>query len=164
FGNQVLAAARPEGQDGGLGTEVTVRKAVDAAEAKIAAAFRDRPTVEASVRYVLGSTYRRLGEQPLAIPQLERAQQLRTATLGPNHPETLATQNELALAYWGDGQLGRVIPLIERALAAQKARLGPDHPDTIISQNDLAVAYLEDGRLDLAIPLLEQTLAAERVK
>jgi non-specific serine/threonine protein kinase/serine/threonine-protein kinase len=164
FEHQVLAAARPEGQDGGLGTEVTVRKAVDAAESKIAAAFSDQPAVEASVRYVLGSTYRRLGEQPLAIPQLERARLLRTATLGPDHPETLSVQNELALAYWGNGQLSRVIPLIERTLAAQKARLGPDHPDTIISQNDLGVAYQEGGRLDLAIPLLEKTLAAEKVK
>jgi serine/threonine protein kinase/tetratricopeptide (TPR) repeat protein len=164
FENQVLAAARPEGQDGGLGTEVTVRKAVDAAEAKIAGAFADQPTVEASVRYVLGSTYRRLGEQPLAIPQLERAQLLRATTLGPDHPDTLAVQNELALAYWGNGQLSRVIPLIERTLVAQRARLGPDHPGAIISQNDLAVAYLEDGRLDLAIPLLEQTLASERVR
>ena len=34
--DDVLAAARPEGQEGGLGVEVTVRKAVDAAEPKIA--------------------------------------------------------------------------------------------------------------------------------
>ena len=163
FQKQVLAVARPEGQDGGLCTEVTVRKTAAAAAAKIAAAFSDQPAVEASVRYVLGSTYRRLGEQKQAIPQLERAQQIRTATLGPNRPETLEIQNELALAYWGDGQLGRVIPLIERTLAAQKARLGPDHSDTIVSQNDLAVAYMEDGQLDRAVPLLEQTLAAEKV-
>ena len=49
FQDQVLAAARPEGQDGGLGTGATIRKAVDAAEPRIAAAFKDQPTVEASV-------------------------------------------------------------------------------------------------------------------
>ena len=164
FEKQVLAGARPEGQDGGLGTDVSVRKAVDTAEARIASAFSDQPSVEASVRYALGSTYRRLGEQTLAIPQLERAGPLRTTVLGPNHPETLSVQNELALAYWGNGQLDRVIPLVEQTLATQRARLGPDHFDTIQSRTDLAVAYLEDDRLELAIPLLEQNLAAAKAK
>ena len=52
--DDVLAAARPEGQDGGLGKEVTVRKAIDAAEPKIAVAFKDQPIVEADVRATLG--------------------------------------------------------------------------------------------------------------
>ncbi len=55
--NDVLASARPEGQEGGLGVEVTVRKAVDAAEPKIAGAFQDQPIVEADVRDTLGTTY-----------------------------------------------------------------------------------------------------------
>ena len=55
--DDVLAAARPEGQEGGLGMDVTVRKAVDAAEPKIAEAFKDQPVVEADVRDTLGTTY-----------------------------------------------------------------------------------------------------------
>ena len=51
----VLAAARPEGRGGGLGMDVTVRKAVDAAEPRIAGAFKDQPIVEAEVRDTLGS-------------------------------------------------------------------------------------------------------------
>jgi RNA polymerase sigma factor (TIGR02999 family) len=50
FQEQVLAAARPEGQEGGLGREVTIRQAVDAAKPRIGEAFRDQPTVEAVVR------------------------------------------------------------------------------------------------------------------
>ena len=73
FADRVLAAARPEGQEGGLGKDVTVRKAVDAAEPKIAEAFPDQPTDEASVRFVLGNTYNYLGEPLLAVRQLERA-------------------------------------------------------------------------------------------
>ena len=68
--DDVLAAARPEGQEGGLGVEVTVRKAVDAAEPKIAGAFNDQPIVEADVRETLGATYFYLREAPLAIRQL----------------------------------------------------------------------------------------------
>ena len=36
FEDHVLAAARPQGQSGGLGKDVTLRAAVDAAEPKIA--------------------------------------------------------------------------------------------------------------------------------
>ena len=47
--DHVLAAARPEGQRGGLGKDVTVRAAVDAAEPTIAGAFRtSRPSRLAS--------------------------------------------------------------------------------------------------------------------
>ena len=123
----MLAAARPEGQEGGLGKDVTIRKAVDAAEPKIAAAFRDQPTVEASVRSVLGTTYHYLGEPALAIRQLARALELRAASLGPDHPDTLTTQNNLALAYRDAGRWDRAIPLFERTLAVEAATLGPDH-------------------------------------
>ncbi len=59
--DDVLAAARPEGQEGGLGKDVTVRKAVDAAEPKIAGAFKDQPIVEADVRDTLGHDVLRPG-------------------------------------------------------------------------------------------------------
>ena len=72
--NDVLAAARPEGQEGGLGVEVTVRKVVDAAEPKIAGTFEDQPIVEAEVRGTLGQTRTLVPRRaPLAIRQLERA-------------------------------------------------------------------------------------------
>jgi hypothetical protein len=58
--DDVLATARPQGLEGGLGVKVTVREAVDAAEPKIAAAFRDQPIVEADVLDTLGTTYKYL--------------------------------------------------------------------------------------------------------
>ena len=96
FQDQVLSAARPEGMEGGLGKDVTIRKAVDVAEPKIAGAFPNQPTTEASVRSVLGDTYYYLGEPALAVRQRERALELRTAELGPDHPDTLDSQNSLA--------------------------------------------------------------------
>ncbi len=72
FQEQVLAAARPEGQEGGLGREVTIRQAVDAAGPRIGEAFHDQPTVEAGVREAMGTTYYYLGEWSMAIRELER--------------------------------------------------------------------------------------------
>ena len=71
--DDVVAAARPEGQDGGLGVDVSVRKAINAAEPKIVEIFKDHPAVEVDVREALGTMYSYLGEAPLAIRQYELA-------------------------------------------------------------------------------------------
>ncbi len=161
FEDHVLAAARPQGQSGGLGKDVTLRAAVDASEPEIAKAFRDKPTVEAYVRDSLGNTYRYLGEPELTVRQHERALELRKAALGLDHPDTLESQNNLALAYKDAGRLDRAIPLFERTLAAWTAKLGGDHSDTLTTQNNLALTYRDDGQWDRAIPLFERTLEVE---
>ena len=84
--------------------------------------------------------------------------------LGPDHPDTLASRNNLANAYRAAGRAAEAIPLHEQTLADRERVLGPDHPDTLTSRNNLAVAYQAAGRAAEAIPLLEQTLAdRERV-
>ena len=80
--------------------------------------------------------------------------------LGPDHPDTLGSRNNLAAAYQAAGRADKAIPLFEQTLAARVRLLGPDHPDTLSSRNNLAAAYQAAGRADKAIPLFEQTLAA----
>jgi len=79
-------------------------------------------------------------------------------TLGPDHPSTLASRNNLASAYRDAGRIDEAIPLYEQTLEDSTRILGPHHPDTLISRNNLANAYQDAGRLDEAIPLHEQTL------
>jgi tetratricopeptide (TPR) repeat protein/tRNA A-37 threonylcarbamoyl transferase component Bud32 len=164
FQERVLAAARPENQEGGLGIQATIRAAVDAAEPKIAGAFQDRPLVEASIRHTLGTTYWYLREGQAAIAQLERALALRREHLGPDHPATLHSMNNLANAYRDTGQLDKALPLIEQTLARQKEKLGPDHPATLSSMHNLAVVYMDTGQRDKALPLLEEGLAKRKEK
>jgi tetratricopeptide (TPR) repeat protein len=84
--------------------------------------------------------------------------------LGPDHPDTLGSRNNLAAAYRVAGRAAAAIPLHQQTLAACERVLGPDHPDTLTSRNNLADTYREAGRAAEAIPLFEQTLAAcERV-
>jgi serine/threonine protein kinase/Tfp pilus assembly protein PilF len=164
FQDQVLAAARPENQEGGLGLNATVREAVDAAEPKIAGAFGDRPLVEASIRRTLGVTYGYLRQDPAAIAQQERALALRREHLGPDHPDTLTSMNNLALAYKDAGQLDKAVPLLEQALAKRREKLGPDHPHTFSTMNNLALAYKGAGQVDKALPLFEQALTKHKEK
>ena len=79
-------------------------------------------------------------------------------TLGPEHPSTLTSRNNLASAYQDAGRLHEAITLYEKTLEDRTHVLGPRHPDTLLSRNNLATAYREAGRLDEAIPLHGQTL------
>ena len=79
-------------------------------------------------------------------------------TLGPDHPSTLTSRNNLAEAYCDAGRLDEAITLHKQNLKDHTRILGPHHPDTLTSRNNLASAYQDAGRLDDAITLYEQTL------
>ena len=78
--------------------------------------------------------------------------------LGPDHPATLASRNNLAYAYASAGRLAEAITLYEQVLTGRIRIRGNDHPNTLTSRNNLAGAYQRSGRLDEAIQLFEQTL------
>ncbi len=162
--NDLLAVARPEGQAGGLGVAVTVRRAVDATEPRIAERFKDQPLVEADVRGTLGTTYWYLGEGMAAIRQFQRVLEIRRAKLGPDHPQTLTTRNNLAVAYKAAGRTAEAIELYETVLKAEAAKLGPDHPETLTTRNNLANAYQAAGRTSEAIEEYEVVLKARKAK
>jgi eukaryotic-like serine/threonine-protein kinase len=164
FRDKVLAVARPEGLEGGLGTDITLRSALDAAEPGIATGFAARPVIEAAIRDTLGTSYWHLGEFDRAIRQHERARALREAVLGTRHPDTLHSLNELANAYAEAGRVDDAIALYERTLEFQKQLAGPDHPHTLEILNNLALSYRDAGRLDEAIAIHRQTLALRTAK
>jgi eukaryotic-like serine/threonine-protein kinase len=158
FEHNVLAASRPEGLEGGLGKDATVREAVTAAELNIAGAFKDQPAVEANIRDTLGQTYKYQGEPGLAIRQHQRALRIRELELGPDHVDTLNNRDHLASAYVAAGRTYDAIKLHETNLKLRASKLGPDHPDTLGTQNNLAYAYRTVGRTDDAIKMHEATL------
>ena len=51
-----------------------------------------------------------------------------TKQLGPDHPDTLSSMNNLALSYSDLGRHADALKLREETLALRKAKLGPDHP------------------------------------
>jgi tetratricopeptide (TPR) repeat protein len=100
--------------------------------------------------------------QSIAIAESVLADQERV--LGRDHPETLGTRGNLALAYGAAGRTAEAITLHEQNLTDQERLLGRDHPHTLVSRNNLAAAYQEAGRTAEAITLHEQNLTdQERV-
>ena len=84
--------------------------------------------------------------------------------LGADHPDTLGTRGNLAIAYGATGRTAEAITLHEQTLADRERVLGADHPDTLGTRGNLANAYQAAGRTAEAITLHEQTLAdQERV-
>ena len=79
--------------------------------------------------------------------------------LGPHHPDTLASRNNLAGTYRASGRLDKAIPLYEQTLEDSIRGLGTDHPSTLTSRLNLAGAYQAAGRLSEAIPLYEQVFS-----
>ena len=71
--------------------------------------------------------------------------------LGPDHPDTLASRNNLAGAYKSAGRLTEAIALYEQVLPDSIRVLGEDHPHTLASRNNLAHAHALDGNLAEAI-------------
>ena len=61
--------------------------------------------------------------------------------LGLDHPDTLYSRNNLALAYQEAGRTEEAISLQEQTLTARERIQGPDHPSTLNSRDNLATAY-----------------------
>jgi eukaryotic-like serine/threonine-protein kinase len=118
------------------------------------------PLTVAKLQARLGVAQLNLGQFGRAIPLYRAALRTREATLGPDHPDTLAVRSDLAEAYRFDGRTAEAIALEEETLRLRADTLGPDHPDTLGSRNNLAESYRAAGRTAEAIAMHEETLKA----
>ncbi|MCT0223761.1 CHAT domain-containing protein [Synechococcus sp. CS-1328] len=84
---------------------------------------------------------------------------IREKTLGPDHPETANSLNNLAELYDNQGNYAKAEPLYIRALAINEKALGPDHPGTAQSLSNLALLFLNQGAYAKAEPLYIRALA-----
>ncbi|MGR3275614.1 tetratricopeptide repeat protein [Acaryochloris marina NIES-2412] len=88
----------------------------------------------------------------------QRALKISEAQLGPEHPETGTSLNNLAGLYESTGRYGEAEPLYQRTLKISEAQLGPEHPETGTSLNNLAGLYESTGRYGEAEPLYQRAL------
>ena len=74
-------------------------------------------------------------------------------TLGPDHPDTLASVNNLALSLQNQGKLSEAEPIYKITLETTIKVLGPDHPATLNVMLNLASLLQDQGKLTEAEPL-----------
>ncbi len=153
FEENVFAAGRPKGKDGGLGKDVTLRQAIDESLPKLSTSFKDQPLVEARLRRSLALTFHNLGDEARAADQAERAHALFARHLGAEHPSALKAMNGVGLTYVGLGRNKKALKLFEELLAIQRRTLPPDSMDTRVSMLNTAMCY---GKLNQPAEALER--------
>lgn len=161
---RVLALARPDGLAGGLGPDVSLRTAVEAAVPFLDSSFQNKPLIEARLRDTLGSSFFYLGDTRAAETQYRRARDLYLVNRGPDHSDTLASANNLALCYCNLDRPHEAAKMLEEIVAQATKINGRDHSDTLSMMHNLAKTYSVLGRYAEALGLLEETLAIMKVK
>jgi serine/threonine protein kinase len=155
--SRIFEAAQPEGQEGGLGSEVKLKEALRAALPYLESDFKDQPLIEAHLRNTLGISFLRLGELPVAEAQWRRARELFAAHRGADHPDTLRAMHNLAHACADQGRHTEALELRKQTAALMKRRLGPDHPDTLTALHNLSASYGDLGQHDQALQLCQES-------
>jgi CHAT domain-containing protein/Tfp pilus assembly protein PilF len=90
---------------------------------------------------------------------VSRALAIREKVLGPDHPGTAKSLNNLALLLRSKDDYDGAEPLYRRALAIMEKALGPDHPETATILNNLALLLQAKGESDSAEPFYRRALA-----
>ncbi len=98
------------------------------------------------------------GRYPEALPLAQRALAIDEKALGPEHPDTAASLNNLAGLYQAMGTFDQALPLYQRTLKIREKALGPEHPDTAASLNNLAAIYWAMAIYDQALPLYQRAV------
>jgi len=77
----------------------------------------------------------------------ERVLEMTRRILGDEHPDTLASMNNLATTLKAQGDLAGAREIQERVLEMTQRILGDEHPDTLASMNNLALTLQAQGDL-----------------
>ncbi|KAL4974912.1 hypothetical protein BDW66DRAFT_79394 [Aspergillus desertorum] len=86
----------------------------------------------------------------------------RKQVLGLEHPDTLASMDDLASTYWSQGRWKEAEELQIRVTVTRKQVLGPEHPSTLTSMMSLAATYKDQGRWKEAEELLVQVMDTQK--
>jgi hypothetical protein len=98
----------------------------------------------------LGDAARALGRYALAVYAYRHAYSARRADpeLSAEHPDTLTSRSNLALALWDLGRREEAADEHRAVLDTRTRVLGVEHPDTMASRSNLALALWNLGRLE----------------
>jgi serine/threonine protein kinase/Tfp pilus assembly protein PilF len=123
----------------------------------------------------LACVLRELGEDPVRAqvvidPGLleesrklhEETLRIRRRVLGPTHPDTLVSMNNLAATLLAQHRYAEAQKLFEEVIEIKGRTLGRDHPATLLSINNLATILMNHGHLAEARKLFEEVFDHNR--
>jgi tetratricopeptide (TPR) repeat protein len=126
---------------------LTLLEVVDQAAERVEERFRDRPLLEAALRYSIGRVYMGLSAFDKSRLHLTRALEIYQREKGPEAPETANAMVWLADCFKRTLQPSRAEPLVRRGLDTLRRTLGEGHDDTVIAMIILGVTCRDLGMM-----------------
>src|SRR5216684_1023813 len=119
------------------GNSVTAREILDKAAKDVDTGLAKDPETQAQMMQVMGEVYEKLGLYPRAQALQQQSMEIRQRVLGPEHPDTLTSMNDLATDLDDSGHYAEAEKLEREALDISRRVLGPEHPDTLMLMSNL---------------------------
>lgn len=88
---------------------------------------------------------KKLSKQQMELAMQQKELSQRQARLGPEHPDTVASMNKLALIFDNQGNYREAERMHRQILTILEKRLGGEHPTTLTSMFNLALALESQG-------------------
>jgi serine/threonine protein kinase len=151
-------------EKGGPALRVQLGKRLDQAARLLEGEVIGNALTVAAMQHRLGASLQGLGHYDKALLLLQKAQKTREVALGPDHPLTLYSKNNLAVLYRLRGKYEQAEPLLLEVLRRQEKKHGADHPDTLQSKNNLALLYKDQRKYDQAVALNLEVLQARTAR
>jgi len=87
------------------------------------------------------------GRVPEAVEVLEHVVKVHETTLAENHPDRLASQHALAIAYRANGQVKEAIELLKHVVSIKSQIMAPTHPSRQVSEEVLSQIRIHSQRI-----------------
>ncbi len=158
FLSDMLAAVDP----GKQGKDVSVRAVLDEAAKTIGEKFRNKPLIEARLRFTIWRSFYALGLYDTAEPHVVAAVSILRRELGPRHPDTLRSMNAVTITLERQGKFSGAAESHRKSYEIQRRILGQEHPSTLHTMNNLALALHDQGKHEEAEKLDRKTLEIRR--
>src|SRR6266849_4480788 len=126
------------------GNSITAREILDKASNDIKTGLAKDPETQAQMMHVMGDVYEKLGLYPRAQALQQQSMDIQQRVLGPEHPDTLTSMNNLATDL--DDSDAEAEKLFRETLDIKRRVLGPEHPDTLLAMSNLAYVLADKGR------------------
>jgi non-specific serine/threonine protein kinase/serine/threonine-protein kinase len=120
------------------GNDIRAREILDKSAKEIDTGLANDPELQAQMMSVMGTVYESLGLTSKGEPLLRHALEIRQRILGPRNPDTLQSQQDLALAMAAGSKYPEAEKLCRDTMETRRQVLGPEHHDTVDSMVQLA--------------------------
>jgi serine/threonine protein kinase/tetratricopeptide (TPR) repeat protein len=132
------------------GNSITARELLDRGAASLDKELASEPEIQSRLLVQIGRIYDNLGLYPQAESLVRRSLQVRTATLGPSAPDTLASVNLLGAVVADEHKFSEAEELFRRAAEDRRKTIGRAHPDTLKSVANLAAVLMFEKKYEEA--------------